>query len=536
MPADSYQVKWSVYFDSKQKQYASGKIVTEKEVAFLKQNKTGLSGRVKDDYLRELWHKIYGDGHTDEVTGKYIPSVLTIGRNAAKQIEDYFSFEIFARVIAGDFKPETKATVDADLIKALENKAIELIAEGDMSNGNLFNSAAMSLRRYTLYAKLAKSIETAKLPIPVVTAKFLRLYEKWMLVKGKAPQKKDGEEKPASITTVAIYIARIRKIFNDAKRAKIIKDEDYPFGDQGYKIPEVLNKKKALSDEVLLKIFNYQCKLGSSRDKWKDMWLFIYLGNGLNTVDLCKIKHKDVHYKNAEITFFRDKTMETKREGMSKISIALLPELLNIIEKWKTDDKDPESFLFPFLPKNVTPQQEKPLVNQVTKNINLHMNKIANELGIEGKINTYEARHSFATSLLRSEAPLTFISRSLGHGSLKTTQKYLGSFEDISTKRFIKDLVPKNLTADSAEEAFLKHKAQQCIEKFPAILSERMTTQIDGSKIEENAPLSEWIKYFCKWENTVEGSDFWFEVWLLYKEHGNELPNQSLLQLLNKLA
>ena len=44
-------------------------------------------------------------------------------------------------------------------------------------------------------------------------------------------------------------------------------------------------------------------------------------------------------------------------------------------------------------------------------------------------ISTYTVRHSYATVLKRSGANIAYISESLGHSELKTTQNYLASFE-----------------------------------------------------------------------------------------------------------
>ena len=68
------------------------------------------------------------------------------------------------------------------------------------------------------------------------------------------------------------------------------------------------------------------------------------------------------------------------------------------------------------------------------------MSRIAEELGIDADVNTYSARHSFATSLLKSNALLAFISKSLGHTNIKTTESYLGSFDDEEAKVFLNAL------------------------------------------------------------------------------------------------
>jgi site-specific recombinase XerD len=53
---------------------------------------------------------------------------------------------------------------------------------------------------------------------------------------------------------------------------------------------------------------------------------------------------------------------------------------------------------------------------------------IGDKLGIAG-ISTYTARHSYASVLKRSGANIAYISESLGHSNLKTTENYLASFE-----------------------------------------------------------------------------------------------------------
>ena len=72
--------------------------------------------------------------------------------------------------------------------------------------------------------------------------------------------------------------------------------------------------------------------------------------------------------------------------------------------------------------------KRKNLTKDLTKRINKRMKLIGEAVGIDG-ISTYTARHSFATVLKRSGANIAFISESLGHNDLKTTEHYLASFE-----------------------------------------------------------------------------------------------------------
>ena len=68
------------------------------------------------------------------------------------------------------------------------------------------------------------------------------------------------------------------------------------------------------------------------------------------------------------------------------------------------------------------------------------MDRISKALEIP-KITTYTARHSYATVLKRSGANIAFISESLGHSDLKTTENYLASFETEEREKNAKLLV-----------------------------------------------------------------------------------------------
>ena len=60
----------------------------------------------------------------------------------------------------------------------------------------------------------------------------------------------------------------------------------------------------------------------------------------------------------------------------------------------------------------------------------LTIQDVAENVGIEHKISTYWARHTYATILKRAGVSSSFIGDSLGHSSPDITDKYLGSFED----------------------------------------------------------------------------------------------------------
>jgi integrase/recombinase XerD len=57
------------------------------------------------------------------------------------------------------------------------------------------------------------------------------------------------------------------------------------------------------------------------------------------------------------------------------------------------------------------------------------MKKLGEDLEFDLKLTTYVARHSFATILLRSGAPLALASQTLGYSNITTKQKYFAGFD-----------------------------------------------------------------------------------------------------------
>jgi site-specific recombinase XerD len=76
----------------------------------------------------------------------------------------------------------------------------------------------------------------------------------------------------------------------------------------------------------------------------------------------------------------------------------------------------------------MTAKKQDQVVADVVRRVNRKMKYIGEQTGT-GKISTYTARHSFATVLKRSGTNVEYISESLGHADLKTTENYLASFE-----------------------------------------------------------------------------------------------------------
>ncbi|MGN7889102.1 tyrosine-type recombinase/integrase [Dyadobacter sp. 22481] len=449
-------VKWLVSFNGKQRLFTTGIKVLDEDWAFLKKHRNGIPGQVKNDYRRKLWNMLYGTYFVEDQTGKEVESYMARAKTVISNLRGDFSFEVFAYEISmygQERKPLEDRKDQNNVITALKSKAESMTLQGRIGNATSYHSAAASLARFVgsltveqryeylhFIAPKGKVVAAEDLVIKFehLTSKLLTMYEKWMLKHGKAAKSKKGKAVPASITTVGIYGRHIRSVFNDAIENGVVNRDLYPFTKNRYTIPAGTNTKKALTKAEVLSIIAYECKPGMEQ-RSRDLWVFSYLCNGMNMNDICRLKWEDV--QSGSLTFVRQKTARSRKSNQSRIKVTLLPETVEIIERWASEDRKPTKHVFPFLMNDMTAERERIVISQVIKITNQYMRGIAKELEIQSDVNTYSARHSFATILLQSEAPLAFISQALGHTSISTTESYLGSFDDEKTKKYLSALL-----------------------------------------------------------------------------------------------
>jgi integrase/recombinase XerD len=322
-----------------------------------------------------------------------------------------FSFDLFERkFLTGHHSNDSVYLYYERLIEKLKS-------ERRIGTATSYNSSLNSLKKFS-----------PKLLFRDVTVQFLNDYENWLLSKGR------------SSTTVGIYLRPLRAVLNQAIEDGEFLRELYPFGKRRYQIPASKNIKKALSLEEIGRIVNFQTESGTWWEKARDMFVFSYFGNGINMKDILRLKYANID--GEFIRFTRAKTCRTNKANSIPIVFHLTAELEDIIKRIGNPISIPENYIFPVLNNDMTPEKEMADVQQFTKMINKYLKKIADEVGIVKHVTTYFARHSFATVLKKNGVSPLYISESLGHTNLKTTENYLGAFED-ETKKNMSDLLRK---------------------------------------------------------------------------------------------
>jgi integrase/recombinase XerD len=324
---------------------------------------------------------------------------------------DEFSFDAF------EIKYLNHKTKIDTSVKAFFNNKITEIDEEKIQTATLYRSTLRSLLEFD-----------EKITFQKITPQYLKKYQKWMLEKGN------------SYTTIGMYLRNLKCIINIALKNGI--RINYPFGKEKegkYSILKSKNFKKALNLSEINAMFEYKTE---TRNEFVSLqyWLFSYLCNGMNMVDIANLKYKNIQGNN--ILFIRQKTKDISNE-ITEISVFILPEVLEIIKNIGNENKKPENYIFPIFKQDLTVIEKNNILKQHIKYVNKYIRRVAGKIGINENITTYWARHSYSTILKRAGTPIEFISEQLGHQDTKTTKSYLDGFEDEQREKYSKKLIGK---------------------------------------------------------------------------------------------
>lgn len=320
-----------------------------------------------------------------------------------------FTFDAFRKAYLIEASPDEARKQNDDVFAAIKDYAEALKDDDRISSSQSYDCLLSSLQKFH---------KRKKLLFAEITPAFLKRYHKFMATEGG----RNGKGQKAA--GIGIYMRNFKHILNLAITAKIMHPDDYPFGDPDkgkYRSPTGGNVKKALTIEHMRALRDYPLPDKSSIAKYRDLFYFSYLCNGMNVKDICLLKWSDID--GDVMHFVRAKSSRIVKEQKS-IRVILEPPVLEIIARWSNPDKRPSAYVFLFIKPESTPLQIRYITQNVVASINTAIRQVAEELEIFAPITSYWARHSWATQLMKENAPVKYIQDGLGHTSLAMTSRY----------------------------------------------------------------------------------------------------------------
>ena len=256
-----------------------------------------------------------------------------------------------------------------------------------------------------------KSVKTALEAIDLDYLKSLELY-----------LRKRGNKDNSIATRFAIFKAIYNKAVKEGKVA--VKQNPFTLFQVGSLW--VKTRKRAIDKDDIQRLIDLEIAEGHTteyRRLAKDLFLFSYFTAGMNFGDIARLRYKDI---------IKERVYYSRHKTQKLLSFQLVPNALQIIEKYSRANHAQEDYIFPILDRSEhkTAQQIFNRLHKVLRKINRELKTLGEQIGLEMPLTTYVARHTFATVLKRSGVNIAIISESLGHSDLSTTQIYLDSFEN----------------------------------------------------------------------------------------------------------
>jgi integrase/recombinase XerD len=254
--------------------------------------------------------------------------------------------------------------------------------------------------------KLDEYTNCKNLTFGEIDVQFLKDYEKNL-----------REEHSNSTNTIHANLKVFRKLFNDAVREELIEPQLNPFFK--YQLKTEKTTKEYLTDDELQKIEDMSLTQGSMKYHHRNMFVFAAYAGGLRVSDVLQLKW--INFSGTHIITQIQKTQDM-------VSVKLPGKALNIINAYKSINSDakPEHYIFPFLNNNIeyNPESLHNAISRCTAYANKDLKAIGKSLKLSKKISFHTSRHTFATRALRKGMRIEYVSKLMGHSSIKTTQIY----------------------------------------------------------------------------------------------------------------
>ena len=208
-----------------------------------------------------------------------------------------------------------------------------------------------------------------------------------------------------------------KKVFNDAIREDLIDASINPF--LKYRNATEKSTKEYLTESEIDAIDKLILPENSIMFHHRNIYIFATYAGGIRISDILQLCWQN--FDGSHINLTTQKTKET-------VHIKLPHRALEIIKAYEVlnPNASKSDYIFPFLDNAIkyTPEQLFNAISSNTAYVNKNLKEIAKAAKIEKHLSFHTSRHTFATRALRKGMRIEYVSKLMGHGTIKTTQVY----------------------------------------------------------------------------------------------------------------
>lgn len=231
------------------------------------------------------------------------------------------------------------------------------------------------------------------------------------------------------INGLGVRLRGIRRIYNLAIKDKDteVSANDYPFGRGGYSIKREKSQKRAVKLDVIQAIRQLELEEGSASWHHRSYFMFMFNMRGMNFIDMAFLRIDAI--KDGRIRYKRRKTK--RGNSVKEFDIKITDDAQKIIDYY-AKRRTKSDLIFPIMEDVIDSGDDQriySLYQNRLRNHNRRLNTIGKAIGLETKLTTYVARHTFATAGLHKGVSKAQIGDMLGHTSYYTTEAYFDDFD-----------------------------------------------------------------------------------------------------------
>lgn len=227
----------------------------------------------------------------------------------------------------------------------------------------------------------------------------LRRYERWLHDRG------------ISRNTSSCYMRSLRALLGKASNI----NSESLF--KGIFTGRCTTEKRSVNEKTVSQLKKTQLPPDSPLALVRDLFLFSFYAQGMPFVDMAFLKRQQI--SGGQLVYHRHKTG-------TRITVSMLPCIQQILKRYESSSSN---YVFPLLRST----DVQTAYNEYLVKLNWYnrsLKQLARFAGIDGRLTSYTARHSWATTAYHSNVDLPVISKALGHSNPQTTLTYLREVDD----------------------------------------------------------------------------------------------------------
>jgi integrase len=220
--------------------------------------------------------------------------------------------------------------------------------------------------------------------------------------------------------TVMNYMVVIRTLYNRAIQEGLADRRAYPVGKGKIRIQMPESVKIGLTEDEVRLIEGLKLSAGTGIWHARNVWLISFYFAGIRNGDVLKLKWRDLK---------DDRLYYTMGKNKKVVSVKVPDKAVLIFNQYRTNSENQDEYIFPELksaiPNNPHSMYRKTLT--ASKKFNRYMEQVARLCGIEKKITTHIARHTFGNISGDKISP-QMLQKLYRHSDIRTTMGYQANF------------------------------------------------------------------------------------------------------------